>query len=103
MVELKLYHWNSMQSLESWRAGNLIVIARDLEEARKLAFDQFLEYVRNDESAPCNWMVGSYRDFPHDLDKDDKEEYDELVKTFFEDLQEIPDIGSIAIFIRGSS
>lgn len=90
--EMKLYHWNAVESLRNYAAGDVVVMARSEAEARKI-FRRDLE----------KWLR-EHREF-YFTDPDDTEEADTALALADQDaLAPIASISEIpaGIILRGS-
>ena len=104
MADMKLFHWERMDSLRQYSTGNMIVMAENVEQARRIAVENFLHYLKTDESAPKHYMFELYGDIEN-FDEDDKEEMRTLIEEFTQDIQAMPTVKveRPIVFIQGSS
>ncbi|RWB40475.1 MAG: hypothetical protein EOQ44_25390 [Mesorhizobium sp.] len=94
---MNLYHWAHADCIREYAAGDIIVMAPSVDEARELARDRMDDYLKEHRS----WWW-SY-DTEGKLDENYVEDYDNFKRKFEADLVQEPDlIGEQTIFIRGS-
>jgi hypothetical protein len=100
---MKLFHWNRAESLENYASGDIIVMAENIETARKTALEQFEIYMLTDENARYKWMFDmNGPDIDAWEDEDDREQIEEIFRKFRMDIARPPIEDVVAVFIHGS-
>ena len=95
---MKLFHWNKSIALERYAAGDIIVMAETVEQARVTALEQFQVWAKTEDSR-FGWMfyVPMERWDEHEL-----EDWNKIVAQFSADLLAEPTSDAVAIFMAGS-
>lgn len=92
---MNLYHWGNATCLEAYSAGDIIVMAETLDEARELVRKQAEVYIRDRYS----WWF----DFDGSVEPDEREAYNDFKIKLEADLMVEPElVKSQVILIRGS-
>lgn len=91
---MKLFHWPRVEALKNYMSGDIIVMAPDLEAARKLAWEWSVTWLKEHRSWWFNFDGTPDPDF-----SEDRTEWEEKLE---QDLRLEPDEIDHPVFIRGS-
>lgn len=92
----RMFVWRS-DALQRYADGHVLVSARTLDEARRLAMEEYDRYLRSDDCGHSFFRAdGSF------FDECEREDYENALKAFRSDLEKEPKIVEAAL-IRGSS
>ncbi|WP_327210122.1 hypothetical protein [Rhizobium leguminosarum] len=91
----RMFYWRS-EALRRYAAGHVYVVARSVDEARRLALEEYDRHLRSDGAG-----YSFFRSDGTFFDDLEREQYAKAVKTFWADLEKEPKVVAASV-LRGS-
>lgn len=96
-MTVQIYHWRAAEVLKRWGYGDIVVAAESVEQARDIARQSFITFVKDGEQ--CEFSVDEYAFGDEEANK---EAWSKAIARLEADIATEPQVCN-AVFVWGSA